>query len=121
LPESSRPPAALSLGDGGLWTTVRDLLRWNDALRVDRFGISDVLHTTGRLDDGSPLDYAWGVRVIDRGSDRIQSHGGSWGETAAKLVRLPDRGASLASLAPVGGAERMIALSSSLEDALLAG
>ncbi|MCY7301519.1 MAG: hypothetical protein LH654_00450, partial [Thermoleophilia bacterium] len=89
--------------------------------QVDMFGISDVLHTTGRLDDGSPFDYARGVRVIDRGSDRIQSHGGSWGETAAKLVRLPDRGASFASLAPAGGAEAVMALSSSLEDALLAG
>ncbi len=115
----STPPAALSLGDGGLWTTVCDLLRWNEALRVDRFGISDVLHTTGTLDDGSPLDYAWGVRVADRGGDRIQSHGGSWGATAAKLVRLPGREAGFASLATVGGAESMMALASSLEDALL--
>ena len=119
FPEPWRPPAALSLGDGGLWTTVSDLLRWNDALRADLFGISDDLHTTGTLDDGSPLDYASGVRVVGRGSDRLQSHGGSWGESAAKLVRLPGRGASLAALAPTGGAERMMALSSALEDALL--
>ena len=59
-----QPPAPLSVGDGGLWTTVRDLIRWNDALLADTLGITTVLHTPGALDDGTPLDYAWGVRVF---------------------------------------------------------
>jgi hypothetical protein len=78
LPQPLRSPAPLSVGDGGLWTSVLDLLRWNDALRADTLGVADTLHTTGALDDRTPLDYAWGVRVYHVGSNRDESHGGSW-------------------------------------------
>ena len=52
----------------------------------------DLLHRTGSLDDGTPLDYAWGVRVAAESGRLIQSHGGSWEGAAAKLVRLPEVG-----------------------------
>jgi CubicO group peptidase (beta-lactamase class C family) len=112
-------PAPLSIGDGGLWTSVHDLLRWNDALREDTLGVADTLHTTGALDDGTPLDYAWGVRAYHVGSNRVESHGGSWDDATAKLVRLPDLDVSFAALAHDGSVERMTALSSALQDELL--
>ena len=116
-----QPPAPLSLGDGGLWTSVSDLLGWNAALLSDTLGVAGPLHRTGSLDDGRPLDYAWGVRVAVESGRLIQSHGGSWEGAAAKLVRLPDVGLSLAVLAQDGSIERMTALASSVQDALLAG
>jgi CubicO group peptidase (beta-lactamase class C family) len=112
-------PAPLSFGDGGLWTSVSDLLRWNEALLADTLGVTGTLHTTGALDDGTPLDYAWGVRVFRVGANRVQSHGGSWEGATAKLVRLPDLGVSFAALAHDGAVERMTALSSLLQDELL--
>ena len=112
-------PAPLSLGDGGLWTTVSDLLRWNDAMLADTLGIAATLHTPGALDDGAPLEYAWGVRVAREGGTRIESHGGGWDESTAKLVRLPDLGLGFAALANGGGVDRMSALSSSLQRMLL--
>jgi CubicO group peptidase (beta-lactamase class C family) len=112
-------PAPLSVGDGGMWTTVRDLLRWNDALLEDRLGITTTLHSPGTLDDGTPLDYAWGVRVSHESGARTESHGGSWEASTAKLVRLPDLGGGFAALATGGGVARMTALSSSLQHALL--
>ncbi|MFG1943822.1 serine hydrolase domain-containing protein [Nonomuraea sp. NPDC048826] len=33
-------PAPLSLGDGGVWSTAADLLRWGRALNADELGIS---------------------------------------------------------------------------------
>ncbi len=114
-----RAPAPLSTGDGGLWTTVGDLLRWNDAMLVDTLGIAATLHSTGALDDGTPLEYAWGVRVSHESGIRIESHGGSWDESTAKLVRLPDLGVSFAMLARGGGVDRMMTLSSSLQHMLL--
>ena len=42
-------PAALSAGDGGLWTTVSDLLRWNAATLNDTLGNTSKMHTTGSL------------------------------------------------------------------------
>jgi CubicO group peptidase (beta-lactamase class C family) len=114
-------PAPLSVGDGGLWTSVGDLLRWNDAMLRDTLGVANTIHATGALNDGTPLDYAWGVRVFRVGDQRVQSHGGSWDGAAAKLVRLPDRGASFAVLAADESVERMLALSSLIQDELLSG
>jgi len=118
-PQPLPSPAPLSVGDGGLWTSVRDLLRWNEAMLLDTLGVADTIHTAGRLDDGTPLDYAWGVRVFRIDDQRVQSHGGSWDDATAKLVRLPDLGASFAALAADGSVERMTALSSLLQDELL--
>jgi CubicO group peptidase (beta-lactamase class C family) len=118
-PQPLPSPAPLSVGDGGLWTSVRDLLRWNEAMLLDTLGVADTIHTAGRLDDGTPLEYAWGVRVFRIGDQRVQSHGGSWDDATAKLVRLPDLGASFAALAADGSVERMTALSSLLQDELL--
>lgn len=111
-------PAPLSIGDGGLWTSVRDLLLWNAALLSDALGISHALHTPGSLDDGTPLDYAWGVRVFRAAGLLVQSHGGTWGGQTAKLVRLPARRASFAVIALDSSVERVVALSSALQDAL---
>ena len=112
-------PAPLSVGDGGLWTSVRDLLRWNEAMLQDTLGVADTIHTAGRLDDGTPLDYAWGVRVFRIGDQRVQSHGGSWDDSTAKLVRLTDLGESFAALSADGSVERMTALASLIQDELL--
>lgn len=112
-------PAALSAGDGGLWTTVSDLLRWNAALLDDTLGINSRLHTTGSLDDGTPLDYAWGVRVFDASGHTVQSHGGHYGNATAKLIRLPDSSAHFAVLAADSSVERMVAFADRLQHALI--
>ena len=105
-------PAALSVGDGGVWTTVHDLLRWNDGLLTDRLGVSDLIHTPGTLDDGTPLDYAWGVTVRRESHLLVHSHGGHWNAATAKLVRLPELRASFAVLALHESVEQMVTLSS---------
>lgn len=112
-------PAALSVGDGGLWTTVSDLLRWNAALLGDTLGISSRLHTTGSLDDRTPLDYGWGVRVFDGSGHIVQSHGGNYGNATAKLVRLPDSSTHFAVLAANSNVERMVAFADRLQHALI--
>jgi CubicO group peptidase (beta-lactamase class C family) len=48
-----RKPAPLSVGDGGLWTSVSDLLHWNGALLDDALGVTATMHTPGCLDDGT--------------------------------------------------------------------
>jgi CubicO group peptidase (beta-lactamase class C family) len=115
-PELPLHPAPLSVGDGGLWTSVRDLLAWNDALLSDDSGLSAVLHEPGALDDGTVLDYAWGIRVTRNRGVQVESHGGSWESTTARLVRLRDLGVGFAVLARDGSVERMTVLSSALED-----
>jgi CubicO group peptidase (beta-lactamase class C family) len=117
-PDPAHPPV-LSVGDGGLWTTVRDLLRWNRAVLADRLGIATRTHTPGRLDDGTPIEYAWGVRIFEASGACVQSHGGDYGNATARLVRLPDSSASFAVLAVDGSVERMDLLAEALQGRLI--
>jgi CubicO group peptidase (beta-lactamase class C family) len=92
-------PAPLSLGDGGVWSTATDLLRWSQAFNVDELGISTMLQTPGRLDDGTVLDYAWGLGVRSHAGYRVFSHGGGWPGVRSKLAHVPDVKASVLAVA----------------------
>ena len=53
-------------GAGGLFTTVRELARWDENFYDGRVGGLDVirmLETPGRLNSGTELTYAWGLMV----------------------------------------------------------
>ena len=92
------PPA--TIGDGGLWTTAEDLLRWNEALnaRVLDDEVQTLVETPGRLDDGTPLSYAWGMNRTWRGGGWMYTHGGTWPGRCAKAVRRPSAGVAVALL-----------------------
>jgi CubicO group peptidase (beta-lactamase class C family) len=109
-PLDAHYPAPLSLGDGGVWSTARDLLRWNGSLLRDELGISELVHTDGRLEDGTPLDYAWGVGVRRHAGHRLYRHGGAWPGVTAQLVRIPDKAAGLVVLALDDDGERVARL-----------
>lgn len=114
VPTEVGVPAALSLGDGGMWSTARDLLRWNDAVNGDELGVTATLNTPGRLRDRTVLDYAWGVGVRAHAGERIYRHGGSWAGVSAQLVRVPGRGGGAVVLALDDGGDRTIALANTL-------
>ncbi|GAA3432052.1 serine hydrolase domain-containing protein [Kutzneria kofuensis] len=107
-------PLPLSVGDGGAWSTADDMQRWNDALLPggalnDR--VKALSARPGRLDDGRPIDYAWGVLVNRRDGVLMHSHGGSWsGGWTATTVRLPERGITIAALSNDGDVSRMVDL-----------
>ena len=53
-------------GAGGLFTTVRELVRWDENFYDGRVGGLDLirtLETPGRLNTGAELTYAWGLTV----------------------------------------------------------
>ena len=110
-------PAPLSVGDVGLWSSAADLLRWNLALDRDVLGVSDLVQTPGRLDDGTPLGYAWGVGVREHAGRRVHRHGGRWAGLSAHLVRLDGEG-SLVVLALDDDEDRTTALAEALLAAL---
>lgn len=112
-------PAPLTLGDGGMWSTVHDLLRWNRAMHSDALGVAAVLHTAGRLEDGTSVPYAMGVGLRTYRGHPLHSHGGAWPGLTAKLVRVPATGRSLAALALADGVERMVSLTDALTDLLV--
>lgn len=112
-------PAPLSLGDGGVWSTAADLLRWADALNTDRLGVSGLLQSPGRLDDGTLLDYGWGLGVRRRHGYLLYRHGGSWPGLRTLLARVPDRGLAVLVTAPGDDTDRTADLMDRLLDLLL--
>ena len=120
-PDGRRPPG--TLGDGGWWTGAADLLTWLDAL--DRgllgSGVSALVQTPGRLDDGSPLTYGWGVTVHADGGPTALTHGGSWPGWTAKTVRSRGTGTAVALLTTSDDADAVSRAAVELHAQLVAG
>ncbi|MEV0582060.1 serine hydrolase domain-containing protein [Nonomuraea sp. NPDC050310] len=112
-------PAPLSLGDGGVWSTALDLLRWGHALNRDELGVSALLETPGRLDDGTPLDYACGIGVRSHAGHRVYRHGGGWPGLRLLHARVPELDLCLVLIALDDHTERRAVLIDSLLDLLV--
>jgi CubicO group peptidase (beta-lactamase class C family) len=88
-------------GNGGLLTTVGDLLRWNQhfsrpAIADERFVAEQ--QTPGRFTDGRPHEYGLGLYIRTYRGVREVSHSGSTAGYRAYLARYPDQRASVAVL-----------------------
>jgi CubicO group peptidase (beta-lactamase class C family) len=108
-------PLPLSIGDGGAWSTARDLQRWNDALMPGGALDDRVRRLVGTPD---PAGYAWGIVVSRVDGTLVHSHGGSWPGWTAKTVRLPERGITIAALSNDGNLSRMVALTDRIRERL---
>ncbi len=69
-------------GDGEVYSTAEDLLRWDQALYGDdnlvaKKSIQEIF-TSGQLNDGSPTNYGYGWTVHEKYGHRVVSHGGAW-------------------------------------------
>ena len=112
------PRRPLSHGDGGLWTTARAFAGWLHAQNEDRLGIAPLVTAPGRLNDGSPVDYGWGIGLRTRRNGPLYVHGGGWTGAVSKAVRSPRNGVSVVALAAGGTAEMIDAIvSAALGDA----
>lgn len=98
LPDRPTPPR--TVGDGGLWISAADLLRWLDALNSERLGrdLTRLVQTPGRLDDGTPLTYARGMTAQPGPDGTTYTHGGNCPGWTAKTVRNPTTGTAVALL-----------------------
>lgn len=87
-------------GNGGLLTTVDDLLRWNEHLRTGTLGAQfmNEMHTRGILNDGEEIHYAGGLQFGEQnGVERI-SHTGATSGYRAYLALFPEEELSVALL-----------------------
>jgi len=96
-------------GNGGLLTTVPDLLLWNDALSTGTAPLSPELvrqmETPMRLNDGTEISYALGLGVSRWHGIREVTHGGATAGYRTYLARWPERGLSVAVLCNAGPAD----------------
>jgi CubicO group peptidase (beta-lactamase class C family) len=98
-------PSNERAGAGGVYTNVRDLVRWDENFYTARIGgrdLIDRLQTPGTLNNGTSLTYAWGLEIGRYRGLRIVEHGGSLGGYRAHLMRFPDRHFSIAILCNLG-------------------
>jgi CubicO group peptidase (beta-lactamase class C family) len=98
-------PHSQRTGAGGVLTTVRDLLAWDNNVYEPKVGtralISQV-HETGTLNSAKVLTYAYGLQIGEYRGQRLVEHGGSLGGYRAHLMRFPDERTSVACLCNFG-------------------
>jgi CubicO group peptidase (beta-lactamase class C family) len=110
-------------GNGGLLTTVGDLLRWTDNLAHGTVGgpaFIEEMHRQARLNDRREIAYASGLRVDTYKGIRQVGHGGATAGYRAFLTRFPDQGVSVALLCNVTNVNAQ-ALAHRTADVFLAG
>jgi CubicO group peptidase (beta-lactamase class C family) len=88
------------IGAGGLYTTLGDLLKWDDNFYTNRLGAGflEMVHTRGVLTNGETLPYAFGLQIGQYRGLRTVRHSGSLMGFKADLVRFPDQRFSIATL-----------------------
>lgn len=94
-------------GNGGLLTTVGDLLRWNENFAHPTVGDGAFVReqqTPGRFSDGRTHGYALGLYVGHHKGVPQVAHSGSTAGYRAYLARYPDQRLSVAVLCNVGSA-----------------
>lgn len=92
-------------GNGGLLSTVGDLLKWNEhfvapATQADKAWV-ETQQEIGRFSDGRPHDYAFGLWINDHSGVKNVWHSGSTAGYRAHLNRFPDAHLSVAVLCNV--------------------
>ena len=110
-------------GNGGLLTTVSDLLTWTAMLEhptAQWKPLVDSLHVRGRLTKGDTITYALGLVVSDyRGVPRVE-HSGATAGYRAELLRFPGKGLAIAVLCNAANANPVL-YASQLVDSLMPG
>jgi CubicO group peptidase (beta-lactamase class C family) len=109
------------IGNGGLLTTVGDLLRWNENFFNPSVGgkaFVDSMQTRMVLRSGRRITYALGLEVGSYDGVAEVSHGGSTAGYRTFLARYPEQHVSLAVLCNVGSANP-VALGHQVADLLV--
>ena len=94
-------------GNGGLLTTVGDLLRFTRNLDTGEVGGPEfirLMHEQGMLDSGRRISYAGGLFVGDYKGVREVQHSGGTAAYRGFLTRFPDHGLAVSVMCNVGEA-----------------
>jgi CubicO group peptidase (beta-lactamase class C family) len=95
-------------GNGGLLTTVGDLLKWNENFVHPLIGDRSIvtqMTTAGNFNDGKPQDSALGLMLGELRGVKNINHSGSTAGYRAHLNRFPDAHTSVAVLCNVSSGD----------------
>lgn len=103
-------PSLNTTADGALYLTALDMIRWDEALNIERLLKRESLTqmwTPVKLNNGTSYPYGFGWRIgIQRGHLVIQ-HSGHWQGFSTAICRYPDFGLSVIVLANLADVESL--------------
>ena len=106
------------VGDGGIFTTIDDLLKWDrnfDDRRVGGEAVMEAMLKLEKLNDGTLQNYAGGLRITRyKGLETVQ-HGGAFVGFRAGMMRFPEENLSAYCLCNFGEAEPEELITKTLE------
>jgi CubicO group peptidase (beta-lactamase class C family) len=82
----------LSYGEGGIYSTVVDLFKWDQALYTEKLvkrSTLDEAFTRGKLNDGSLTSYGFGWAIGEYNGETTYSHAGRYGGFNTYIKRFP--------------------------------
>ena len=97
-------PAGINvIGDGGLRTSLDDLLQWDQNFYQNKLGqqtesFNRLLLRPGSLNDGTRFDYGFGLILSDYCGMPTQRHGGVFAGFCAEMIRFPNAQLSIICL-----------------------
>lgn len=95
------------IGDGGIFTTINDVKRWDDAYynsSVLNKEFWNMMTQQGVLNNGEVIDYASGLMISEHKGLKTIRHGGAFVGFRAELLRFPEQRLSIAIFANRGDA-----------------
>jgi len=100
------------VGDGGVYSTVEDLAKWDANFRTGRVGgkrAIAMLQEPGKLNDGQIIPYSLAMAIGDFHGLKTYSHSGAYGGYRSTLLRFPERNLSVITLCNTSSASSMLA------------
>jgi CubicO group peptidase (beta-lactamase class C family) len=89
------------VGDGGVYSTVGDLAKWEGNYISGQVGGQDaiaLMQTPGRLANGQPIPYGFAITLGSLHGEPTFSHSGAYGGFRSTLLRIPGKGVSVITL-----------------------
>ena len=89
------------VGDGGAYSTIDDLAKWNANFKTGRVGgpaAIAAMQERGTLNDGQVIPYALALSVGRHVGMTTYSHAGAYGGYRSSILRIPDAGLSVITL-----------------------
>ncbi len=87
------------IGDGGIFTTIEDILLWDNAYYQSKVLNKEFWHVMtkkGQLNNSEAIDYAAGLYIEDYKGLKTINHGGEFVGFRAELLRFPEQHVSIA-------------------------
>lgn len=100
------------VGDGGVYSTVNDLAKWDANFGTGRVGGQAgvaMLEAPGKLNNGQVIPYGLGLTIGELRGVKTVAHSGEYAGYESTLLRFPDRGVSVITLCNTSGAPATLA------------